>query len=314
VQAGFSLEPLHDTSRNRPILVDWWYPTAQGPAENYNYGLGRGCIVEAGQILPGKFPLVLLSHGAFGAARNYSWLAEHLARAGFLVAGISHYGESYVYGKDTIDTAMVTQPWHRAMDIQRVLTLLRDGDSRYSETVNLNQVSFVGHSSGGATGLLLVGLTVNAQKIARYCLGPQALSDRGCDYAENTEVLTIAEPMAQPSQKLIEPKIQRYVLLDPALGPSFEGYSAVDPNLNMLIIGSVDNDFLPFQHHALHIAHQLPQAQTIWLNQGEGHFVYLNTCELMLEANGVPLCQDRSIVNRQAVHRRLAHSILEFLK
>ena len=108
-------------------------------------------------------------------------------------------------------------------------------------------------------------------------------------------------------------RIRAFITLDPALGPGFFDYSGVDPTLNMLIVGSVENDFLPFQHHAARFAERFPNAESHWLTEGEGHFVYLNECDSDIEANGVPLCIDRAGVSRAAVHKALRGLILRFL-
>jgi len=82
----------------------------------------------------------------------------------------------------------------------------------------------------------------------------------------------------------------------------------------VLVVGSVDNDFLPFDHHAGRYAALLPSATLVRLQEGEGHFVYLNSCSSDLAANGVPLCVDREGVDREAVHARLAPQILAFFR
>ena len=49
------------------------------------------------------------------------------------------------------------------------------------------------------------------------------------------------------------------------------------------------------------------------LDQGEGHFIYLNSCDSTASANSVPLCRDRESVDREAVHGKIADSIIAFL-
>ncbi|MDX1383702.1 MAG: hypothetical protein R3190_08675, partial [Thermoanaerobaculia bacterium] len=82
----------------------------------------------------------------------------------------------------------------------------------------------------------------------------------------------------------------------------------------VLVVGAVDNDFLPFEYHAAHYARELPQARLLGLDDGEGHFAFLDPCNLDLEVNGVPLCRDRPGVDRIEVRRRLVAEIDAFLK
>jgi len=70
------------------------------------YGLGAGLAALEGALdsRDPPLPLIVMSHGAFGAARDYGWIAEYLARHGFVVAGVSHFGESWIYGSSASES------------------------------------------------------------------------------------------------------------------------------------------------------------------------------------------------------------------
>ncbi|MFI5042990.1 MAG: alpha/beta hydrolase family protein, partial [Acidimicrobiales bacterium] len=154
---GYTTFWLHDAARSRPVVVDAWYPAAGPAVEAVRwYGLGTGRAAEDAHPATGAFPVVLLSHGAFGAARNYSWLAEHLARSGYVVCGVSHFRESYVHGVETIDPAAAGQVDDRALDCSFALDHLLEA-SPLRGTVDGGRVGALGHSSGGATVMALAG-------------------------------------------------------------------------------------------------------------------------------------------------------------
>lgn len=301
MEAGFSVEIFEDTNRDRPVFVDLWYPVRDQTPQSYDYGLGTGSVVESGRIADGKFPLIILSHGAMGAARNYSWIAEALARSGYIVAGVSHYGESYIHGADTVDHAAVLRSWERALDISATISHM-EKKSSLSASVDTKQIGFIGHSSGGATGLQLAGVLFDGQKMIDYCNSPSSTGDKGCDYAAGA---IVDRDLDLEGEDYRDERIQAFVILDPALGPGFSDFSGVSPVSRILIVGSVENDFLPFRHHAERIAKTLPNASSHWLAKGEGHFIYLNSCDSDLEANGVPLCKDREGVSREETHHNL---------
>ena len=114
---GYRAIRARDEARDRPVAMDVWYPAASPDGEvPHDYGLGAGSIAEGAEAAGGPFPVILLSHGAFGSARNYAWIAEHLARRGHVVCGVSHFGESYVYGAETIDPTVAADVGSRALD------------------------------------------------------------------------------------------------------------------------------------------------------------------------------------------------------
>lgn len=310
-EAGFRLEQFEDSQRARSILIDWWYPVANQTAQKYNYGLGSGKVVEDGSIAVGEFPLVVLSHGAMGAARNYSWIAEALARNGYVVAGISHYGESYVYGPATIDPSAVVRFWERSVDVSAALTYI-EKHSTMAGSIDPGHIGFLGHSSGGATALSLAGVVFNLQHLASYCRSSRAAADRGCDYGDSDTDTPTQRPEDEVASKqsYLDNRITTFVALDPALGPGLTDFTGVDPANKMLIVGSVQNDFLPFQHHAELLGRGYPMSDLYKLDDGEGHFVYLNQCSQDIKANGVPLCEDREGVSRAIVHEKLTQLVL----
>lgn len=82
--------------------------------------------------------------------------------------------------------------------------------------------------------------------------------------------------------------------MDPAVGPGFAEASLCTLKTPALVIGSVDDDFLPFAAHAGRIASLLGSAEAIRLADGEGHFVYVDRCNFL---GGALL-----VTNEAAVH------------
>jgi predicted dienelactone hydrolase len=106
--------------------------------------------------------------------------------------------------------------------------------------------------------------------------------------------------------------VRAVVLLDPAVGPGFDGPGLARVTAPALVVGSVANDFMPFVLNPQRYADLLPNAEAIRLDRGEGHFVYLDECSLPVEAMGLPLCSDRPGVIRGEVHQRLGDAVVSF--
>ena len=287
---------LQDASHTRPVRVDLWAPVNGDGARPH-----------------GPPPAVVLSHGAFGAAVNYSWLAAHMAVAGYLVAGVSHFGESFIYGAETIDPTSVVRPWVRPADCSFVLDRLLEGALPVG-AVAAGRIAAVGHSSGGATALELVGAAFDPGSMRRYCGSARAARDKGCGYARgDAGVAAAVRGTEDPVPDLRDDRVRAVVALDPALGPGHPDESLSAITVPVLVVGAVQNDFLPFEHHAARYAASIPGARLVRLDEGEGHFVFLDEATSDATSNGVPLYRDRPGVDRGAVHRRLGATITDFL-
>lgn len=304
-RAGYETLRITDPARNRPIQLDVWYPS-DGDETAHRYGLSSGRVAAGAPVAAGRFPVVLLSHGALGSASNYSWIAERLARAAFVVVGVSHFGESRAFGEDTVNVASVADLGNRTRDFSFALDFAVQR-SKWAGSVDVARVGALGHSLGGATAALLAGGLYRAQGMAAFCTSKEASTDRGCGYRSGAATPPVTAP------PIADSRVRALVLLDPALGPGFDKAGLARVKAPALVVGSVANDFMPFALNAGRYAGFLPNAAGIRLDRGEGHFVYLDECSLPVEAMGVPICSDRPGVMRGDTHQRLGAAIVEFL-
>jgi predicted dienelactone hydrolase len=304
--AGYAVMRITDDARHRPIHLDIWYPTTAQTEQSQNYGFSVGHAARGARLTGDHLPVVLLSHGAFGAASNYSWLAEHLARRGNVVLGVSHFGESPVFGRDSIRPASATKFVDRTKDLTFALVFLLQR-SAYSKQLDPNRVAIVGHSSAGASALMLAGAVFSPRDLAAYCRSVANGVDKGCQYSSAAAAESLESPVA------LDLRPRALVALDPAVGPGFTDASLRALHVPVLVVGSVENDFLPYGSHAERVSGLLPEATLTMLDHGEGHFIYLDECTSPLEIHGVKLCSDRQGVDRRKVHESLKEVIAEFL-
>jgi dienelactone hydrolase len=113
---GTTMVALRDASRNRDLLVTFWYPSQRGSvvapymdkrtaaaiAEDWNLqpnfaervrtNANLGAAIENGR----PFPVVLLEHGSGVVPAIYTILAEGLASHGFIVAATNHPPDSLI--------------------------------------------------------------------------------------------------------------------------------------------------------------------------------------------------------------------------
>ena len=301
VSAGYESQRISDAS-GRPIQLDVWYPTTAAE-EAHSYNFGAGSVAGSAAVAGDKLPVILLSHGSMGAASNYSWIAEPLARHGYVVLGVSHFGESPAFGQATINPANVSHFGDRTHDINAALDFLI-AKSAYASHIDPQRLGALGHSAGGATVLMLAGAEFSMADMRTYCAGARA-TDKGCLYP-------VGAPASDQTPAPSPLPIKAMVVMDPAAGPGFAEASLRALKTPALVIGSVDDDFLPFPAHAGRVSDLLGSAELVRLAAGEGHFVYIDRCTLPINVMGVKLCTDRDGVDRDATHAQLVPQILSF--
>lgn len=189
------------------------------------------------------FPLVVLSPGAAGSGSNYGWLGEYLARSGFVVAGVSHYGESLRYGPETLDPSADTRLWSRPTDCTLAITEMLEHEA-FQGAVDPTRIAAVGHSSGGAAAVALGGAVFDPAAMGNYCQSALARNDRWCQYGQAGGRDRPVAPEA--SQSYRNARVKAIVMLDPAVGPGYTPESLATVRVPVLVVGCRDNDFLLF--------------------------------------------------------------------
>lgn len=172
VQAGqydvLAFDPATGTAplRDRALTVDLWYPaeappgaaretysgalTAEPPAPPVPFTI-RGIAVRDAPSVPGRFPLVIVSHGYSNEAVAMSWLTENLASKGYVVAAIRHQDPPITDG-DKVAGPLLRRP----LDIAYVARSLR-GALAGENHVDAARVALVGYSMGGYGALTAAG-------------------------------------------------------------------------------------------------------------------------------------------------------------
>tara|TARA_R110002167_G_scaffold315042_2_gene520585 strand:+ start:264 stop:1187 length:924 start_codon:yes stop_codon:yes gene_type:complete len=250
---------LYHAVKQRPVKLDLWYRET-------------GCVDQNCELTPAKkLNIAILTHGAMGSAKDYSWLAYPLAAQGWIVVGVNHFGESWRYGKQNIDPTSIMRFWQRTEDVSFVIDSFETFLPQNIITSKANIV-VIGHSSGGYTAAALAGVTLDSKQMYDYCASKLAKGDLGCSYGEKTNPKQ-PEVAAQSIAPVLDSRVTGIVMLDPALGPAATKTSLNKVRIPTLIIGSENNDFLPFEYHAKYYAQNIPNAKLFALNNDEGHFV-----------------------------------------
>ncbi|MBV8972414.1 MAG: alpha/beta hydrolase [Sphingomonadaceae bacterium] len=158
--------------RDRRLDVWLWYPArADGTPETYRRHLvtadgpplditTEGLAVAGAAPLPGRFPLVVISHGFGGWAGGMTYLAENLATKGYVVASIDHAdgqgGSGGAEGRVRVAGSIV----NRARDQQAVIAAVAGGTAlppALAGHVDGGRIALIGYSMGGFGAVATAG-------------------------------------------------------------------------------------------------------------------------------------------------------------
>lgn len=178
----------------RTLRLALWYPTTATSGDLALYhGLWPSQVARDGApVEEGAFPLVVFSHGHQGYAENSSFLMEHLASHGYVVAAPDHTGNTTFDDPSRDVTIYALRP----LDLSAVLdAVLGDGVQPVAGHVD-RVVAALGHSFGGYTMFALAGAAYDLDGIEATCAGGDP--DELCDGLDEAWLARFGEGFAEP--------------------------------------------------------------------------------------------------------------------
>jgi len=248
---------------------------------------------------PGRHALVVISHGHLGSLLGHHDLATSLVRAGYVVASLTHAGDSS-QDRSRVGTQdlFVGRPRQVSALIDAVLA-----DPVMSSLIDESRIGACGFSMGGYTVLAMAGAQPNFALIDDYCLRPHFLDL--CDIKQ------AIRSYRAPQNGLADRRVKAVVAMAPF--DAFWGRSELEAITCPVLLFSAEKDQMIHPGEYIeHVHSALPTGSAYKTISGAGHFVFLAPCSPEQALQRPDLCQDPAGVDRQKVHAEIFQDMISF--
>ena len=305
------------TSPGRGVEIDFhlWYPATPGGRSVTVGGNGVFHGTPAGRNAPhapGRFPLVLISHGSGGNAGQFGWIARALAEAGFVVALPNHPGTTT--GNASAEAAM--RLWERPADVRALIDTITASPAAYP-FIDTTRISALGFSAGGFTAMALAGAHAEPAALNAFCDEPNGMSD--CAYFAHRGIDVSSVDFGPVAQDMSDPRIRSAVVIDPGIIQTVTDTSLQGIDIPIQVINLGSEGTVPAGVNAELASTLMPRARFERV-EDSSHFSFLAQCKprgaAILEDEGEldPLCSDGGTRERADIHAELIECIVTFLE
>ncbi len=246
-------------------------------------------------------PLIVISHGNGGDYRSHHDTAQALARAGFVVASLTHTGDNWRDQSRATDLGGRVRQLTALVDY---LTLEWTGRG----TIDSKRVGAFGFSAGGFTVLTAAGGVADLERLRPHCRANPTFFD--ClliqQHAETVAGHRTA-PTAGPGHRL-----KALVVAAPALGFTFTDVGLATVTQPVQLWQASDDEILPAPFYVEPVREALPDAPEYHLVPDAGHFDFLPPCNAQLTAAAPMICTPTPGFDRAAFRDRFNAEIVRF--
>ena len=312
--AGMREGSLYAPHHDREMDFALWYPTTAEAAPYGGNPVFLPDIVARDAVpVPGRHPVIVMSHGLGGHYRALGWLATGLAQHGAIVVAVNH-PNSTVFD---FDMQAGLEHWTRGQDLTLMLEHLF-ADPEFGVLMDPEQIAAVGFSYGGWTALSMAGVRGNLEGYIHHC-------DRGSN--QHCEDITRSGSDLRALDKgawdgdYADKRIRQVVAIDPGLTFGLTAASVAGLNAPTLLLqlgkGADRLDATDISADGSNLAALLPEAPILEIAPA-AHFSVLPQCTdmgaaILEEENDDPVCTDPEGADRAAIHAQVLSATVEHL-
>ncbi|MGD0340493.1 MAG: alpha/beta fold hydrolase [Bacteroidales bacterium] len=260
-----------------PVLVQ--YPTHQLSSPT-NFGPYTMDVCSDAKIIDGQFPLVIISHGNSGSHLLYRTISTFLAKNGYIVAMLEHYGNNR--NNNELEKSIENlqyRPRHVSLTIDYLLS-----ENIFGQSISVDKIAIIGHSFGGYTALALAG----------------------------------GKPWTQSGQQVEvqnDSRINALVLMAPAAAFYIPESSLRKVNIPILLLIAEHDQFTPKKWTADVVVNGVPDKSKVTLKtiRNAGHFSFISPFPAIMKNPNFLPSTDPDGFDREVFHKELPSEILNFL-
>lgn len=313
-QAGYQTIDAVGGQRRQPARISVWYPTAAS-ARSYRTGPFSMRVAANATASEGAFPVIALSHGAFGRPINHRDLAIALARAGYIVIAPQHDP-----GADAAGFGHIRQREGRPGELMAALHAVRS-HPKFAPHFDARRIGAIGYSAGGYGVLAAMHARSDWSDVASHCLlhfladrrfcagGNGGQDRRGASTSTSTR---FAQDHAS-AQAPPELRIRAAVLLAP-VAAVFSTAGLTPVRAPVRIYSARNDQKLNSEFHGdwLYTALKAQGTPAELVTTHGGHYVFMSPFPTAIKADVGAAAQDPPGFDRVAFQHRLAREAIAF--
>ena len=283
--------------RDRPLKVGVWYPSdaAEAPAR---LGLDTQTVALNAAIAGKGYGLILMSHGTGGWYGSHDDTARALAHAGFVVASVSHTGDTFD------DRSRATRMVDRAPQLSQTLDYMIQV-WRGRDAIDRRRIGAFGFSSGGFTALVAIGGVPDLGLIAPHCVANPTYFD--CNLVQQSgDTALLNGPWRS------DLRIRAAVIAAPALGFTFAPNGLLRVKVPVQLWRAERDSVLPHPLYAEAVKDLLPRAPDYRVVEGADHYDFLAPCGPGLAQASPQVCKPG--FDRSAFHIGFNSDVVAFFR
>jgi predicted dienelactone hydrolase len=309
---GFSQQTFTDKTRDRVLQTSIWYPTQAKQVSVFGENVvfkGFEASKDA-KIKKGKYPLFVLVHGTSGNWKNLSWLAYKLAQNGAIVIAANHPG----YTSADATPSGVIRAWNQPLDVSFLLDAFLK--SKYQSVLNEKKIYVIGYSLGGYSAMALAGARLDMKDYLVFCASNK---DESCKYFQKTFSGFDAKFYEKSSKDYGDKRVSGIVAIAPGFVEAMRDKSLKNITIPTLIIGAQKDKNVPPSTHFYRKMKVFSKAIRYKEISDASHFSFMQVCKkgalkILAEEEAEFVCKDGMQKSREAIHKELYKSILNFIQ